>query len=136
MDASSRSPRAPAGRRGRWLSRQAVVLHLSLLLWVPGCIFAFWWQVNRAFDGNGLSYLYSIEWPIFALVGVYAWWSLIHTDPDSVGRRAQEKLTTGTPVPATAAAVRRREEEDPELAAYNDHLAALAEKGPKTWRRS
>ena len=107
---------------------------MAVLLWIPGCLFAFWWQVHRAFDGNGLSYLYSIEWPIFALVGLYGWWSLLHTDPESVGRRAQARLVAADARAAVATA-RRREEEDPELAAYNDRLAALAEDGPKTWRR-
>ena len=46
---------------------------------------AAWWQITRATDGNGLSYLYSVEWPIFAILGVYFWWMLIHTDYESVG---------------------------------------------------
>ena len=147
--------------RQRWFSRRAFSLHGAILLWFPGCLFAFWWQVNRAFDGNGLSYLYSVEWPAFALVGVWGWWLLIHTDPDTVGRRAQEKLiaarrpaapddeaapggagTAGdgatmaddVPVAGADGPVRRREEEDEALAAYNDRLAELAARGPKTWR--
>ncbi|MGH9082700.1 MAG: hypothetical protein ACRDY3_08590 [Acidimicrobiales bacterium] len=117
--------------RQRWLSGRAILLHLSLVLWVPGCLAAFWWQVNRAFAGNGLSYLYSVEWPAFALIGVWAWWGLVHTDPSKVGRRAQERLKAAAP---TAGPERRRDEEDEELAAYNDHLAELATRGPQTWR--
>jgi DNA-binding transcriptional regulator of glucitol operon len=129
------APRAGAGQR--WWSRRAILLHLALVVWFPGCLVAFWWQVHRAFDGNGLSYLYSIEWPIFALVGVYAWWALLHTDPDSVGRRAQQKLVKDRDKATEALlAARRRDAEDPELAAYHDRLAELAKQGPKTWRRS
>lgn len=78
--------------RQRWFSRRALLLHLALIVWFPGCLIAGWWQVNRAFDGNGLSYLYSVEWPVFAVVGVWAWWALVHTDPDTVGQRAQQRM--------------------------------------------
>jgi hypothetical protein len=76
----------------RWLSRRAITLHVAVVLWVPMCVLAGWWQVTRAFDGNGLSYLYSVEWPIFAIVGLVAWWALVHTDPETVGARAQRRL--------------------------------------------
>ena len=124
---------------GRWFSRRAMKLHVAVLIWVPACLIAGWWQVNRAFDGNGLSYLYSVEWPVFAIVGVWMWWSLIHTDPESVGARAQRRqeqaqARAGLSAPAPQ---RRREDEDEALAAYNDRLARLAaEDRPKTWRRS
>ena len=133
--------------RQRWFSARALKLHLAVVLWVPACLVAAWWQVNRAFDGNGLSYLYSVEWPLFALVGVWAWWQLLHLDPASVGRRAQQQLAHTETVPDAPAAeagasasapqppARRHEDEDAELAAYNDRLAALAAQGPKTWRR-
>jgi hypothetical protein len=130
--------------RERWLSRRAISLHAALLVFVPGCALAAWWQVTRAFDGNGLSYLYSVEWPIFALVAVYFWWMLIHTDYETVGlkglRRQQameaanrEAGAAGeaSPPPAPAPTV---EVDDPELAAYNARLAELASRGPKTWR--
>jgi hypothetical protein len=134
--------------RQRWLSGRAFRLHAALLIWVPGCLIAGWWQVNRAFDGNGLSYLYSVEWPVFALVGVWGWWALIHTDPDTVGQRAQARMAAaaqggdGTDDPGGAGPAssgseqpaRRHEEEDEALAAYNDRLAELAARGPQSWR--
>jgi len=112
-------------------------LHAALLIWVPGCLVAGWWQVTRAFDGNGLSYLYSVEWPIFALVGIWMWWSLIHTDPETVGARAQRRMEQARTRAGIApkAPQRHRDEEDEELAAYNDRLARLAAEGrAKTWR--
>ncbi len=139
--------------RRRWLSRRALVLHLALLIWFPGCLVAFWWQVHRALGGNALSYLYSVEWPAFALAGVWAWWQLVHTESSELGRAAQQRIAQAASAPhlgadaggARAAGtergvarphpVRRREDEDPELAAYNDHLARLAAEGPKGWRR-
>jgi hypothetical protein len=130
--------------RERWFSVRAITLHLALLVFVPGCAVAAWWQINRAEDGNQLSYLYSVMWPAFGLLGLYFWWMLLHTDYETVGlkgmRRQQEAaaadeggrvavVSPDVEVPAPAPAV-----EDPALAAYNARLAELAAKGPKTWR--
>jgi len=38
--------------RERWLSRRAVSLHLAILVFVPGCAVAAWWQINRAPAGT------------------------------------------------------------------------------------
>jgi hypothetical protein len=116
---------------------------VGLLIFVPGCALAAWWQVTRAFDGNGLSYLYSVEWPVFALVAVYFWWMLIHTDYDTVGLKgvrrqqaleAQQQAAAAEEAPLAPPTVPPVEVDDPELAAYNARLAELATKGPKTWR--
>lgn len=61
------------------------MLHFLLVTVVPGCLFAGWWQVHRALSGNLLSYFYSIEWPVFAVLGVVAWWQLIHDQPAGTG---------------------------------------------------
>ena len=137
-----------ANVRERWLSRRAVSLHLTILVFVPGCAVAAWWQINRAAGGNQLSYLYSVLWPAFALLALYFWWMLIHTDFDNAGmkgvRRQQEAaasadaatttVPTSGPGMAPASPPAASAEEDPELAAYNARLAQLAAQGPKTWR--
>ena len=134
----------------RWLSKRAVSLHLAVVVLVPGCAFAAWWQINRAQDGNQLSYLYSVMWPAFGLLAVTFWWMLIHTDFESVGLRGMRRQaleasanpTAGeatSPPPATIvpeAPASAATAEDPELAAYNARLAELGAQGPKTWRRS
>jgi hypothetical protein len=128
-----------------------VSLHAGVLFFVPACATAAWWQITRATDGNGLSYLYAVEWPIFAILGVYFWWMLIHTNYDAVGLRgmrnrvvpvddspgsvpagapAMASVTLETPAPMTPAL----DQSDPELAAYNARLADLAAQGPQTWR--
>jgi DNA-binding transcriptional regulator of glucitol operon len=129
------------GMRERWLSKRAVSLHLAVLLFVPGCALAAWWQVTRAFDGNGLSYLYSVEWPIFAVLGAYFWWMLIHTDYDTVGLKGMRNRMAVAVTPPTAPvespddrSVEGSNDFDPELSAYNARLAGLAAGGPKTWR--
>jgi hypothetical protein len=111
---------------------------------VPGCAVAAWWQINRAADGNQLSYLYSVMWPVFGLLGITFWWLLLHTDYDTVGlkgmrRQIQEETQRTATAPAAPAAPTPpvvSSEEDPELAAYNARLAELAAKGPKTWRNT
>jgi DNA-binding transcriptional regulator of glucitol operon len=127
--------------RERWLSRRAVWLHLALLVFVPGCAVAAWWQINRAADGNQLSYLYSVLWPAFGVLAVYFWWMLIHTDYDSVGlkgmlrQQADDADAAGTTAPVpTQPQSAASPDDDPELAAYNARLAELAAQGPKTWR--
>jgi hypothetical protein len=143
-----------ANVRERWLSGRALWLHLSVLVFVPGCAVAAWWQVNRAADGNQLSYLYSVLWPAFGLLGLYFWWMLIHTDYDSAGLKGMQRQQAAAasadveateispPAPGVVPTQTRTQtstpivsaEEDPELAAYNARLAELAEQGPKTWR--
>lgn len=119
----------------RWLSPRALLLHLAGAAWVTGCVVAAYWQVGRAIQGNQFSYLYAIEWPVFAVGGIVGWWALVHTDPKSseersVRRSAEEALRAETHV-----ARRDRSVEDAELAAYNDHLAQLAATGKrKGWR--
>jgi len=117
-----------------------MLLHLSVIAWVPACLFAGYWQVTRAFDGNGLSYLYSVEWPLITIGGVWVWWMLLHIDPEKVGAKAQAGTIEADRVAQAAQAVvvrSRVQDEDPELAAYNDRLAALAAADkPKTWRRA
>ena len=121
--------------RQRWFSRRALCIHVGALLFIPLCLLAWWWQVTRALGGNDLSYLYAVEWPVFALIGIYVWWALIHTDFETVGAKAQRTAIEKGEVEVEPEPTRRREEEDEALAAYNDRLAELSRQGPKTWRR-
>ncbi len=140
-----------AGVRERWLSGRAVSLHVAMLVFVPGCAIAAWWQIGRAQDGNQLSYFYSVMWPAFGLLGLYFWWLLIHTDFDDVGlrgmRRQQAQASTvdgpsgvatssvGPTIADGGTGPRPPDVDDPELAAYNARLAELSAAGPKTWRK-
>ena len=103
-------------------------MHTTLLVLVPLCAALCDWQVHRALSGNVLSWAYVFEWPFFAGYGTYVWWKLVH---DQMGQ----------PVPAapisaegTGQPVRRIEEPDEELAAYNRYLAQLNASGrAKRW---
>jgi DNA-binding transcriptional regulator of glucitol operon len=136
--------------RERWLSGRSAALHVALLVVVPGCAIAAWWQINRAQDGNQLSYLYSVMWPVFGLLAIIFWWMLIHTDYETVGLKGMRRQQTAhtvashvpngmatSPAPTSAApevSAGSATDDDPDLAAYNARLADLAAKGPKTWR--
>lgn len=109
-------------------------MHVAVLIWTPGCLLAGIWQVYVALSGLALAWVYSVEWPVFAVFGVAVWYHLIVDDPASVGsrglRRAQKEAgITDIPVSERIAAVRRPEMEDERLAAYNDYLASLATTG-------
>lgn len=127
-----------ASPRRVWLTKRALVATVLIVIWVPGCALAAWWQVTVALSGNDLAYLYSVEWPVFAILGVVAWWFRVHDDPNDVGQRRFRRLRSeqGAHAEPLEAARRRAEDEDPELRAYNDYLASLAASAPtKSWRR-
>jgi DNA-binding transcriptional regulator of glucitol operon len=111
--------------RSKYFSLRAIGLHIALITWVVVCALAAWWQVGRAVQGNSLSFLYSVEWPVIGVLGILGWYSMLNmektTEEKEVERRAYEEKMR-----ADALAARERAtEEDPSLAAYNDHLANL-----------
>ncbi len=77
------------------------------------CVVADWWQVGRAFGGNSLSFLYAIEWPCFAVLGLFGWWQLLHvekpTEDQELARREFEERMRAE---AAAGARRRRDPEE------------------------
>jgi len=74
---------------GRWTSRRAITFHLELAVIVAACLAATWWQLTRALGGHGLSWFYTFEWPVLAVLAVAGWWHLIHEDPEALAARKQ-----------------------------------------------
>ena len=77
--------RAPAGPDGRAPDRpqrlsgiDAAKVHVTLALGLALCGVAFWFEIRRALGGNGLSWAYVFEWPLFAVFAVYMWWTVLH----------------------------------------------------------
>ena len=110
------------------------------LAWHAFAVAAFWgmwwlgdWQLHRALSGNALSWAYTFEWPIFALMGAVFWAKTIR---DEFRVRRGEVTLPGAPVlpggslgpdGTTMPGSMSGEIElyDPELASYNAYLAKL-----------
>jgi len=121
--------------KSKWFTSRGLLLHLLLILWLALCASAAWWQVGRAVQGNSLSFMYSIEWPVFGVLGVLGWYAMLNLDR-ATDAELQERREYEEKMRASAQLARRNadEEEDPTLAAYNDHLAKLgAEPKKKLW---
>ena len=106
-DAATEEPVAGGSVRfgQRWWSRRALLLHLEVLVVVAGCLAAAWWQATSALAGNSLSWVYTIEWPIFAIIAVVGWWLLIHEDPAALRARKQRAPAEAPSHDAVSAAV-------------------------------
>lgn len=116
--------------RRKYFSLRAIGLHCALVFWIVLCALAAWWQVGRAVQGNSLSFLYAIEWPLIGVLGIVGWYSLLNTEKGSEEkererREYEEKMRADAQMARELAAV--REGEDPALTAYNDHLAQLSQ---------
>ena len=113
--------------KSKYFSRRAIGLHFAMIFWVALCGLAAWWQVGRAIQGNGLSYMYAIEWPVFGVLGVLGWYALLNmekvTEHQEQARREYEEKMRAQ---ALAARNASDEAEDPTMSAYNDHLAQLS----------
>lgn len=115
-----------------WLAGHVLVLAAVATMLALG-----WWQLTRATGGNGQSWAYAFQWPIFAGFAVFLWAREARrvgretapgpaatdpaaTDPTPARR---PRPTSGAAGPAEAAF---DDSDDPELAAYNRYLAWLA----------
>lgn len=122
--------------KSKYFSRRAILLHFAMIFWVALCGAAAWWQVGRAIGGNSLSYMYMIEWPVFGVLGVLGWYALINMDKvteyqEAARREYEEKMRNQAREARAQSAAAEAEEQDPTLAAYNDHLAELSTRPKK-----
>jgi hypothetical protein len=109
----------------RWLG-----WHLLMVVSFWGMLWLGDWQFHRALAGNGLSWAYTFEWPLFAGFAVVFWAKTIRDEfrirrgemPDPRAAAAEaENLPAGVVRPVQAST----EDEDEELSAYNAYLARL-----------
>jgi hypothetical protein len=104
------------------------------LLMVVACVGMMWlgdWQFHRALAGNGLSWAYTFEWPLFSIFAVVFWAKTIKDEfkilrgeiPRHAGEAGEPTLPAGATAPARPPA--DADEDDPELIAYNAYLERL-----------
>jgi hypothetical protein len=67
------SPDPPAPVWRFLISRKWLLWHLTAAAGVWGMLWLGDWQYHRAVGGNGLSWAYTFEWPLFAGFGVVFW---------------------------------------------------------------
>lgn len=104
----------------RWLTKRAIAAHVTLLVLLPAFVLLGRWQLHRALSGNGLSWAYTVEWPIFALYAIVLWWRIVHDQDGDKKVRLSPMHTKRSSKRALADA-----KADAELATYNAYLATL-----------
>jgi hypothetical protein len=71
--------------RPKWLGWHAFAVFAAVgMLWLGD------WQLRRAEAGNGLSWAYTFEWPLFALLGAAFWVKTIFDEFRSPGAASHE----------------------------------------------
>ena len=115
----------------RWLG-----WHVLMVVSFWGMLWLGDWQLHRALAGNGLSWAYTFEWPLFAGFAVVFWAKTIkdefrlkrgETTESAESQASRDDLPISVrPVQVSAgAAGAAGDDEDPELSAYNAYLARL-----------
>ena len=153
-------PGAPSGPVWRFLFEPRWLgWHLFVAVAFWGMLWLGDWQFHRAMEGNGLSWAYTFEWPLFAVFGVVFWARTIRdefhlrrggvTEAELIARAAMARsmatLPSGAMLPAgtlpEGVFVRQLEQaddgedDDPELASYNAYLAKLNAKAKVPGKR-
>jgi hypothetical protein len=108
-----------------WLSKAALQLHAVLLLGLTGCAVATWIELRRGLQGRQLAWVYVFEWPLFAVLGTYLWWRLLHADIDEGAGAARSGKNTASAKQAAGPSTGAAEQDDPELVAWQAYLARL-----------
>jgi hypothetical protein len=91
------------------------------------------WQFRRAMSGNGLSWAYTFEWPLFAVFAVVFWARTVRDEfrirrgemPAPAAASGDPSGLSPGPVTAVQTSPAAEGEEDEELSAYNAYLARL-----------
>lgn len=114
----------------RWIAWHLfAVVAVWLMLWLGD------WQLHRALSGNGLSWAYTFEWPLFAGFGIVFWARTVRDEfrlrRGDDGTAAKDDEAAAEPALPEGIGTRQIERpgddaDDAELASYNAYLARLS----------
>ncbi len=76
-------------------------LHLTAACGISVCLAALVVETWRAVDGNGLSWVYVVEWPVLGGFGAYMWWRIYH-GYDRLPRASSPARSAATATPRTS----------------------------------
>lgn len=65
---------------------------VAMLVAVPFCMWAGWFEWGRAHQGNWRAWVYTFEWPFFGAIAVYLWLRLTKGDLPKIPRPNFEEL--------------------------------------------
>lgn len=146
---------APSPAAGNWrvlFTPRWLGWHLFAVVAFVGMLWLGDWQFRRAIDGNGLSWAYTFEWPVFAIFGAVFWVKTVRDElhpPPHPGEAADDEPADDEPATASgglsgaslaerqlararsgpvAADDELTETQATELAEYNAYLASLGKK--------
>lgn len=89
---SSENERDTQSTTGEVTGAARLRTHLTLIVGLVFCAFAFWFELRRAEGGNSLSWAYVFEWPLLGVFAVYMWWKVLHpTTADSARKVARSR---------------------------------------------
>jgi len=63
-----------------------------LAIVIPFCMWAGWFEWNRAHEGHWRAWVYTFEWPFFAGVAIYMYRRFLHGDRPKIPRPNLDKL--------------------------------------------
>jgi DNA-binding transcriptional regulator of glucitol operon len=105
----------------KWLAWHVLAVILAITFFRLGL-----WQFHRArATGSAQSMGYALQWPAFALFGVFFWYRTVRDAVRPPATTPPRQASRRRPVGATPRPV--SDEDDPEMAAYNRYLARLNE---------
>ncbi|MGH3759919.1 hypothetical protein [Actinophytocola sp.] len=127
---------------GRLVARRVGIVALCVLSLVA-CVGLAWWQWQRFESASGTwqNLGYVLQWPLFGLFPAFMFWRLrkLRAQHSRAQHSAQHHAAPQPPEPPpkpprAPERPARQDEDDPELAAYNDYLAELNARHQETQR--
>jgi hypothetical protein len=73
--------------------RQKRYFLFVLMLLIPFCMWAGWFEWQRAHDGHWRAWVYTFEWPFFAAVAVYMYRRFARGDRPKIPRPNLDELS-------------------------------------------